>query len=42
MVAISFPIHSVVCMLEPIVNCETWWKQGLLPSEHIVIGGIDD
>jgi hypothetical protein len=41
-VAIGLPIHSVVRMFEPIVNCETWWKQGLLPNEHIITGGIDD
>ncbi len=29
-------------MLEPIVNCETRWKQGLLPNEHIVTNGIGD
>jgi hypothetical protein len=40
--AISFPIHSVVRMFELIINCETWWKQGLLPNEHIVTGGIGD
>ncbi len=41
-VAISLPIHSVVRMFEPVVNCETWWKQGLLPNEHIITGGIGD
>jgi hypothetical protein len=29
-------------MFEPVVNCETWWKQGLLPNEHIITGGIGD
>jgi hypothetical protein len=42
MVAINFPIHSVVRMLEPIVNYETWWKHGFLPNEHIVTSGISD
>jgi hypothetical protein len=42
MVAISLLIHLVVRMLEPIINCETWWKQVLLPNEHIVTGGIAD
>jgi hypothetical protein len=41
-VAISFPIHSIVRMFELVVNCETWWKQGHLPNGHIVIGGIGD
>jgi hypothetical protein len=41
-VAISFPIHSVICMLELVVNCETWWKQGFWPNEHIITGGISD
>ncbi len=41
-VAIDFLIHSVVRMFEPVVNCETWWKQGLLPNEHIITGGISD
>ncbi len=26
----------------PAFNCETWWKQGLLPNEHIITGGIGD
>ncbi len=42
MVAISLPIHSIVRMFELVVNCETWWKEGLLPNEHIVTGGIGD
>jgi hypothetical protein len=29
-------------MFEPIANNETWWKQGFLPNEHIVIGAIGD
>jgi hypothetical protein len=41
-VAIGLPIHSVVHMFEPVINCETWWKQGLLPNEHIITGGIGD
>ncbi len=41
-VAIGLLIHSVVRMFEPIVNCETWWKQGFLPNEHIITGGIGD
>ncbi len=41
-VAISLPIHSVIHMFKPVVNCETWWKQGLLPNEHIITGGIGD
>jgi hypothetical protein len=40
--AISLPIHLVVRMLEASVNCETWWKQGLLPNEHIITSGIGD
>jgi len=42
MVAISLPIHSVICMFELVINCETWWKQGLLPNEHIVTTSIGD
>jgi hypothetical protein len=41
-VAIGLPSHSVVRMFEPVVNFETWWKQGFLPNEHIIIGGIGD
>jgi hypothetical protein len=41
-VAIGLPIHLVIGMFEPVVNCETWWKQGLLPNEHIITGGIGD
>jgi hypothetical protein len=41
-VAISLPTHLVVRTLESIVNYETWWKQGLLPNEHIVTSGIGD
>jgi hypothetical protein len=41
-VVISFPIHLVVCILKQVVNCENWWKEGLLPNEHIVTGGIGE
>jgi hypothetical protein len=42
MVAINLPIHSVVHMLEPVINYETWWKHGLLSNEHIITNGISD
>jgi hypothetical protein len=41
-VAMNLPIHSVIRMLELVVNCEIWCKHGLLPNEQIVTGGIGD
>jgi hypothetical protein len=41
-VAIGLPIHLVVRMFKLVVNCETWWKQNLLPNEHIITSGIGD
>jgi hypothetical protein len=40
--AISLQIHLVIRMFELVINCETWWKRGLLPNEHIITSGIND